>query len=178
MGSEMCIRDSLSHDHFQGGHYTFAMEKAEFEKNITIPGFEDVEAGIVHWPLSVIRIRSNDDERLVELADHILKAWRGYTDEDAFVFAAHLTVHQIGFKLQPQVVVLPFVDLDDVGDVLPQQFDLQLAVGHIEPVIQHVVDGVAVDGYQSIPCLNPRPLGVGMFVDFTDGDRQWKSPLV
>ena len=75
----------LSHDHFQGGHYTFAMEKAEFEKNITIPGFEDVEAGIVHWPLSVIRIRSNDDERLVELADHILKAWRGYTDEDAFV---------------------------------------------------------------------------------------------
>lgn len=77
----------LSHDHFQGGHYTFAMEKAEFEKNITIPGFEDVEAGIVHWPLSVIRIRSNDDERLVELADHILKAWRGYTDEDAFVFA-------------------------------------------------------------------------------------------
>lgn len=63
------------------------MEKAEFEKNITIPGFEDVEAGIVHWPLSVIRIRSNDDERLVELADHILKAWRGYTDEDAFVFA-------------------------------------------------------------------------------------------
>ena len=77
----------LSHDHFQGGHYTFAMEKAEFEKNITIPGFEDVEAGIVHWPLSVIRIRSNDDERLVELADHILKAWRGYTDEDAFIFA-------------------------------------------------------------------------------------------
>ena len=77
----------LSHDHFQGGHYTFAMEKAEFEKNITIPGFEDVEAGIVHWPLSVIRIRSNDDERLVDLADHILKAWRGYTDEDAFVFA-------------------------------------------------------------------------------------------
>ena len=77
----------LSHDHFQGGHYTFAMEKAEFEKMITIPGFEDVEAGIVHWPLSVIRIRSNDDERLVELADHILKAWRGYTDEDAFIFA-------------------------------------------------------------------------------------------
>ena len=77
----------LSHDHFQGGHYTFAMEKAEFEKTITIPGFEDVEAGIVHWPLSVIRIRSNDDERLVELADHILKAWRGYTDEEAFIFA-------------------------------------------------------------------------------------------
>jgi UDPglucose--hexose-1-phosphate uridylyltransferase len=77
----------LSHDHFQGGHYTFAMEKAEMEKTFTIPGFEDVEAGIVHWPLSVIRIRCKDDERLVELADHILKKWRGYTDEEAFIFA-------------------------------------------------------------------------------------------
>jgi UDPglucose--hexose-1-phosphate uridylyltransferase len=77
----------LSHDHFQGGHYTFAMEKAEMEKTFTIPGFEDVEAGIVHWPLSVIRIRCKDDERLVELAEHILKKWRGYTDEEAFIFA-------------------------------------------------------------------------------------------
>ena len=77
----------LSHDHFQGGHYTFAMEKAEFEKNITIPGFEDVEAGIVKWPLSVLRIRHKDSARLVDLATHVLEVWRGYTDEAAFVFA-------------------------------------------------------------------------------------------
>ncbi len=77
----------LSHDHFQGGHYTFAMEKAEIIKNFTVPGFEDVTAGIVKWPLSVIRLQCKDEKRIIELADHILKAWRGYTDEDAYVFA-------------------------------------------------------------------------------------------
>lgn len=77
----------LTHDHFQGGHYTFAMENAEIEKYITIPGYEDVEVGIVHWPLSVIRIRDKDEKRLIDLADHILKTWRGYTDEKAYIFA-------------------------------------------------------------------------------------------
>ncbi len=77
----------LSHDHFQGGHYTFAMAKADIEKEITFKGFEDVKAGIVKWPMSVIRIRSPKKERLVELADKILLAWRGYTDEAAFIFA-------------------------------------------------------------------------------------------
>ncbi len=77
----------LSHDHFQGGHYTFAMEKAGIEKSFTVPGFEDVQAGIVHWPLSVIRLRGAEDERVIDLADHILKKWRGYTDEAAFVYA-------------------------------------------------------------------------------------------
>jgi len=77
----------LSHDHYQGGHYTFAMEKAPIEKMITIPGYEDVEAGIVKWPLSVIRIRHKDENRLVDLAEHILDKWRGYTDADAFIFA-------------------------------------------------------------------------------------------
>ena len=77
----------LSHDHFQGGHYTFAMEEAPIEKPITIKGFEDVEAGIVKWPLSVIRIRNKDEQRLVDLAEYILDKWRGYTDEDVFIFA-------------------------------------------------------------------------------------------
>ena len=77
----------LSHDHFQGGHYTFAMEKAPVEKTFTVPGYEDVQAGIVHWPLSVIRLWGKDDERVIELADHILGKWRGYTDEAAFIFA-------------------------------------------------------------------------------------------
>ena len=77
----------LTHDHFQGGHYEFAMAKAPIETPVTIPGYEDVEAGIVKWPMSVIRIRHNDRERLIDLADHILKAWRGYTDEESFIFA-------------------------------------------------------------------------------------------
>lgn len=77
----------LSHDHFQGGRYTFAMAKAPVEKSVIIPGYEDVEAGIVKWPLSVIRIRSKDEKRLIDLAVHILDTWRGYTDEEAFIFA-------------------------------------------------------------------------------------------
>ncbi len=77
----------LSHDHFQGGHYTFAMAKAGIEKHFTMPGFADVEAGIVFWPMSVLRLRGKDSDRLIELADVVLKAWRGYTDEAAFVFA-------------------------------------------------------------------------------------------
>jgi len=77
----------LAHDHFQGGHYTFAMERAPVETPFTFPGFEDVEAGIVKWPMSVVRIASQKPERLVELADKILLAWRGYTDESAMIFA-------------------------------------------------------------------------------------------
>lgn len=77
----------LSHDHFQGGHYTFAMAKAPIEKSFTIEGYEDVEAGIVHWPMSVLRLRGKDSDRLIGLGAQVLEAWRGYTDEAAFVFA-------------------------------------------------------------------------------------------
>ena len=94
----------LSHDHFQGGHYTFAMAKAPIEKEVTIPGYEDVEAGIVKWPLSVLRIRHKDEQRLIDLADHVLKNWRSYTDEDAFIFAEtdgepHNTITPIARKI-------------------------------------------------------------------------------
>lgn len=94
----------LSHDHFQGGHYTFAMAKAPIEKEVTIPGYEDVEAGIVKWPLSVLRIRHKDEKRLIDLASHVLDAWRGYTDEAAFVFAEtdgepHNTITPIARKV-------------------------------------------------------------------------------
>ena len=77
----------LSHDHFQGGNYTFAMAKAPVIEEFTVKGYEDVSAGIVKWPLSVIRLRGEDTERIIDLADHILKTWRSYTDEDAFIFA-------------------------------------------------------------------------------------------
>ena len=77
----------LSHDHFQGGRYRFAMEKAPVERELVFPGFEDVQAGIVCWPMSVIRLRCADSGRIVQLADKILTAWRGYTDESVSVYA-------------------------------------------------------------------------------------------
>ena len=77
----------LSHDHFQGGHYTFAMAKAEIEHELSFPGFEDVKAGIVKWPMSVIRLRCADKQRVAELADKILSAWRGYSDPSVTIFA-------------------------------------------------------------------------------------------
>lgn len=77
----------LSHDHFQGGHYTFAMAKAPVERTFAVKGFEDVESGIVKWPMSVIRLSGENIDRIIALADVILGAWRGYTDEAAFVFA-------------------------------------------------------------------------------------------
>ena len=77
----------LSHDHMQGGRYDFAMAKAPVETAVKFEGFENVEAGIVRWPMSVIRLSSDSKDELVELADKILLAWRGYTDADAYVFA-------------------------------------------------------------------------------------------
>ena len=77
----------LSHDHMQGGHYTFAMERAPIEIEMAFHGYENVKAGIVRWPLSVIRLNSDDKDALVNLANNIMIAWRGYSDPDAFVFA-------------------------------------------------------------------------------------------
>ena len=94
----------LSHDHFQGGNYTFAMAKAPIDTEILFEGFSDVRAGIVKWPMSVIRLSSENSERLIELADKILSAWRGYTDETAFIFAEtdgekHNTITPIARKV-------------------------------------------------------------------------------
>ena len=77
----------LSHEHFQGGHYTFAMETAPIETEITFAGFEDVKAGIVKWPMSVIRLDGEDPKRLSQLGGKILDMWRGYSDESVGVIA-------------------------------------------------------------------------------------------
>ena len=77
----------LSHDHFQGGHYEFAMAKAPVERTFSVAGFEDVDAGIVAWPMSVIRLSGTDTDRIIALADVILNKWREYTDEEAFIYA-------------------------------------------------------------------------------------------
>ena len=77
----------LSHDHFQGGGYIFPMARAQYEETFVIPGFEDITAGIIKWPMSVIRLTGSDASRIADLSDKILTAWRSYTDEDAFIFA-------------------------------------------------------------------------------------------
>ncbi len=104
----------LSHDHFQGGNYTFAMAKAPMEQTFTIPGYEDVEAGIVKWPLSVLRIRHEDEGRLIDLATHVLEIWRDYTDEEAFIYACT--------DGEPRNTITPIAR--KVGDV----FELDLAL--------------------------------------------------
>lgn len=77
----------LTHDHFQGGNYTFAMAKAPVEGVFTVPGYESVTCGIVNWPMSVIRLQAKEETALIELGDHILNKWRNYTDPEAFVYA-------------------------------------------------------------------------------------------
>ena len=77
----------LSHEHFQGGGHTFAIHRAEPEKFYTVKGFEDVEVSRLKWPLSVIRLKSDDAEKIIELSGKILASWRGYTDEEAFIYA-------------------------------------------------------------------------------------------
>ena len=77
----------LTHDHFQGGRYTFAMERAQVTERFTVSGYEDVDCGVVKWPLTVLRISHKDSDRLTALANHILGAWRGYTDAAATIFA-------------------------------------------------------------------------------------------
>lgn len=93
----------LSHDHFQGGHYEFAMAKAPVERSFTVEGFADVTAGVVQWPMSVIRLSGENTERIIALADRILEKWRGYTDEEAFIYACtdgepHNTITPIARK--------------------------------------------------------------------------------
>ncbi|MDE6625403.1 MAG: UDP-glucose--hexose-1-phosphate uridylyltransferase [Lachnospiraceae bacterium] len=77
----------LSHDHFQGGNYSFAMLRAPYDYRFTIKGYEDLEAGIVKWPMAVIRLRGIELSRLADAADYILSSWRAYTDEAAFIFS-------------------------------------------------------------------------------------------
>ncbi|WP_455166371.1 UDP-glucose--hexose-1-phosphate uridylyltransferase [Streptococcus sp.] len=77
----------LTHDHYQGGRHTFPMELAELDQTFTVPGFKGVQVGIVRWPMSVLRLQSDNKEELIDLADHILESWRGYSDPAVQVLA-------------------------------------------------------------------------------------------
>ena len=97
----------LAHDHFQGGNYEFAMAKAPIEQTYTIKGYEEIEVGIVKWPMSVLRLTGSDENKIIDLADHILTVWRGYTDEQAFIYAKtkeepHNTITPIARKVGEQ----------------------------------------------------------------------------
>ena len=105
----------LSHDHFQGGSYTFPMARAGYKNTFTIPGFEDITAGIVNWPMSVIRLTGKDSIRIADLADSILAKWRAYTDEDAYIFAETGGV--------PHNTITPIARINNDGD-----FELDLVL--------------------------------------------------
>ncbi|MBR5521796.1 MAG: UDP-glucose--hexose-1-phosphate uridylyltransferase [Oscillospiraceae bacterium] len=127
----------LSHDHFQGGNYEFTMAKAEIEKEIFFEGFEDVQAGIVKWPMSVIRLAGKNTDRLIELADKILVKWRSYTDEDAFVLAytdgvPHNTITPIARKKGE------FYQLDLVLRNNITTEERPLGVYHPNPTLHHI----------------------------------------
>ncbi len=115
----------LSHEHFQGGNYTFAMAKAPIEKSVEFEGYSDIEAGIVKWPMSVIRLRGADTLRITELAERILNKWRSYTDEQAFIFAEtdgvpHNTITPIarfaGGKYELDLVLRNNIQTDEYPD--------------------------------------------------------------
>ena len=144
----------LSHEHFQGGRHDFPMASAEIEKEIVIPGYEDIKAGIVHWPLSVIRISGKDQERLVDLADHILKTWRSYTDEEAFIYAVtdgtpHNTITPVARKKGDMYEL----DLTLRNNITTK--DRPLGVYHPRPEYHHIkkenIGGIEVMGLAILP---------------------------
>ena len=127
----------LSHDHFQGGHYTFAMAKAAIERKFVMKDFEEVEAGIVYWPMSVLRLRGKDSDKLVELGTRVLDSWRGYTDEAAFIYAEtdkepHNTITPIARKNKE------FFELDLVlrNNITTDEFPL--GVYHPHQELHHI----------------------------------------
>ena len=127
----------LSHDHFQGGHYVFAMERARCTERFTVPGYPDVRAGILHWPLSVIRLQSTDREAITELAGHILDAWRIYSDPEAGVLSKtggemHNTVTPIARKREG----LYELDLALRNNRTTEEFPLGLF--HPHPKLHHI----------------------------------------
>ena len=127
----------LAHDHFQGGRYTVAMEKAPVETPFTFPGYADVKAGIVKWPMSVVRLTAADPARLIELADRILTSWRGYTDEKAVIYAEtggepHNTITPIARRRRSDYEL----DLVLRNNLTTEEFPLGLY--HPHPELHHI----------------------------------------
>ena len=127
----------LSHDHFQGGNFSFPMARAGIEERFSVPGYEDVDCGVVAWPMSVIRLTSPDRTRVTALAGRILSCWRGYTDADAFIFAetggeAHNTITPIARMSGGQYQL----DLVLRNNITTEEYPL--GVFHPHPELHHI----------------------------------------
>lgn len=127
----------LSHDHFQGGNFSFPMARAGIEERFSVPGYEDVDCGVVAWPMSVIRLTSPDRARVTALAGRILSCWRGYTDADAFIFAetggeAHNTITPIARMSGGQYQL----DLVLRNNITTEEYPL--GVFHPHPELHHI----------------------------------------
>ena len=146
----------FTHAHFQGGGYTFAMAKAPIETPLTFLGFEHVKAGIVKWPMSVIRIQGPDKEELARLADRILGLWRGYTDEAAYIFAqtdgvAHSTITPIARRRGTDYEM----DLVLRNNITTE--DLPLGVYHPHPELHHIKkENIGLIEVMGLAVLPPR----------------------
>jgi UDPglucose--hexose-1-phosphate uridylyltransferase len=146
----------FTHAHFQGGRYTFAMAKAPMETPLTFRGFEDLTAGIVKWPMSVIRLRGADRERVAQLAERILTLWRGYTDESAYIFAEtegvpHSTITPIARRNGTDYEL----DLVLRNNITTE--DLPLGVYHPHPECHHIKkENIGLIEVMGLAVLPPR----------------------
>lgn len=146
----------LTHNHYQGGRHTFAMEKAEIEHPLTFAGFEDVAAGIVKWPMSVIRLACESKERLVELATKILEKWRSYSDEVVQILASsngepHHTITPIARKKGQQFELDLVLRDNQTSEEFPD------GIYHPHPDVQHIKkENIGLIEVMGLAILPPR----------------------
>ncbi len=146
----------LTHEHYQGGRHTFAMEKAPLEQVFTIAGFEDVQAGIVKWPMSVIRIAGPDKARLVDLADKILQEWQGYSDPEVGILASsngqpHHTITPIARKKEGLFELDLVLRDNQTSEEFPD------GIYHPHPDVQHIKkENIGLIEVMGLAILPPR----------------------
>lgn len=153
----------LTHEHFQGGRYTFAMETAEVETTFDIPQYPKVKAGIVKWPMSVIRLNSEDRDELAKCCDLVLERWKAYSDSSVLVFAEtdnirHNTITPIARKKGK---------VYECDLVLRNNFttkDRPLGVFHPNPTLHHIkkenIGLIEVMGLAVLPSRLARDMGM------------------
>ena len=147
----------LTHNHYQGGRHTFAMEKAPLEQVFTIAGFEDVQAGIVKWPMSVIRLRSLKKTNLLELAEKILETWRNYSDPTVHILARskegepHHTITPIARKKEGLFELDLVLRDNQTSEEFPD------GIYHPHPDVQHIKkENIGLIEVMGLAILPPR----------------------
>ncbi len=147
----------LSHDHYQGGRHTFAMAEAKIEKSFTLPTYPKVNAGIVKWPMSVIRLQSDSQDQLVACANFILKKWQGYSDESVSVRAVskdgtlHHTITPIARRNGDQFEIDLVLRDNNVSEKFPD------GIFHPHPEVQHIKkENIGLIEVMGLAVLPPR----------------------